>query len=156
MLNSNVSAISKPKCDKSELARLLLGKLLQQVRTRDTISVPLSLLVQELHDLFTGYGAVQECRILHRGDEIRGAGALVRMNSVANATLAILALNGSVPASGLKDFTSLPLMVRFADSPEEKARKQARKEQMAQQPRHTPLTSSPHTYASHTACLRAA
>lgn len=87
--------------------------------------------MQDLKELFGPFGAVQECRILHRGDDIRGAGALVRMNNVAAASHAILALNGHIPRSQSGDFSSMPLLVRYADSPEEKARKQAKKEQLA-------------------------
>ena len=104
--------------------------------------------MQELHDLFKPFGTVQECRILHRGDDVRGAGALVRMGSVASASQAIMALNGHVPTSGLKDFTSMPLLVRFADSPEEKARKQARKEQIAFQSRYVSLPLLHNVHAS--------
>ena len=75
---------------------------------------------------------MQECRILHRGDDLRGAGALVRMNNVAAASQAILALHGHYPQiQPGGEVSSMPLLVRYADSPEEKARKQARKEQMA-------------------------
>jgi RNA recognition motif-containing protein len=83
---------------------------------------------KELQDLFSPYGTVQECRVLHRGDDARGAGALVRMSSVAEATEAILALNGQVPRSMNGEYNAQPLLVRYADTPEEKARKQARKE----------------------------
>ena len=82
--------------------------------------------------MFGAFGAVQECRILHRGDDFRGAGALVRMNNIEAASHAIATLNGHTPrgVSG-ESLTSMPLVVRYADTPEEKARKQARKEQLA-------------------------
>lgn len=86
---------------------------------------------QDLKELFGPFGTVQECRILHRGDDIRGAGALVRMNNVGAASQAILALHGQYPQLQPGEISSLPLLVRYADSPEEKARKQARKEQLA-------------------------
>jgi len=86
---------------------------------------------QDLREMFGAFGTVQECRILHRGEDIRGAGALVRMNSISAASQAILALNGYLPRSQVGEFSSMPLLVRFADSPEEKARKQARKDQLA-------------------------
>ncbi len=53
------------------------------------------------------------------------------MQSVAEATYAILAINGQVPRSMSGEFITQPLLVRFADSPEEKARKQAQKELQA-------------------------
>ena len=87
--------------------------------------------LQDLKELFGPFGTVQECRILHRGDDIRGAGALVRMNSVSAASQAILALHGQYPQVQPGEISSLPLLGRYADSPEEKARKQARKEQLA-------------------------
>lgn len=87
--------------------------------------------MQDLKDLFSPFGVVQECRILHRGDDIRGAGALVRMNNVAAASQAILVLHGQYPQLQSGELSSIPLLVRYADSPEEKARKLARKEQMA-------------------------
>lgn len=82
--------------------------------------------------MFSPFGSVQESRILHRGDEVRGAGALVRMNNIEAASRAIAALNGHMPRSHLgESLANQPLLVRYADSPEEKARKQARKEQLA-------------------------
>ena len=57
------------------------------------------------------------------GDLIRGAGALVRLNSIEEAAHAIEALNNRPPVPG----SALPLLVRFADSPEEKARKLAKR-----------------------------
>ncbi len=74
---------------------------------------------QELLQLFTPFGAVHECRVLHTGDGLKGAGALVRMASVDAATAAINGINGRTPQG-----STLPLLVRYADSPEEKARKQ--------------------------------
>ena len=75
--------------------------------------------LQELLQLFTPFGPVHECRVLHTGDGLKGAGALVRMATVEAATAAINGINGRTPQG-----SSLPLLVRFADSPEEKARKQ--------------------------------
>jgi len=93
--------------------------------------MPASWTEDDLREMFGAFGTVQECRILHRGEDIRGAGALVRMNSISAASQAILALNGYLPRSQVGEFSSMPLLVRFADSPEEKARKQARKDQLA-------------------------
>ena len=82
-------------------------------------------------------------RSYHRGDDSRGAGALVRMQNISEATEAILALNGQVPRSLNGEYNTQPLLVRYADSPEEKARKQARKElQSGRQHRHALLHSS--------------
>ena len=85
--------------------------------------------LQDLRDIFTPFGAVVECRILNRGDNSRCAGALVRMHSIAAASQAIVALNGFCPQLSTGDYSTMPLLVRFADSPEEKARKQARRDQ---------------------------
>ena len=85
--------------------------------------------LQDLRDIFAPFGTVVECRILNRGDNTRCAGALVRMHSIAAASQAIVALNGFCPQSSSGDYSSMPLLVRFADSPEEKARKQARRDQ---------------------------
>lgn len=84
---------------------------------------------KDLRDIFAPFGTVVECRILNRGDNTRCAGALVRMHSIAAASQAIVALNGFCPQSTSGDYSSMPLLVRFADSPEEKARKQARRDQ---------------------------
>ena len=62
----------------------------------------------ELAQLFARYGMVLECRMLHNGDMTRGAGALVRMGSVQQATAAIDSLNNV--SNGL----GLPLLVRSA------------------------------------------
>lgn len=79
-----------------------------------------------------------KCDWARRGDDSRGAGALVRMHDIASATNAILALNGHIPRGLNGEFNSTPLLVRYADSPEEKARKQARKEvQSGRQHRQT-------------------
>ncbi|KAL0025180.1 hypothetical protein WJX77_005036 [Trebouxia sp. C0004] len=75
----------------------------------------------ELAQLFAQYGSVLECRVLHNGDMTRGAGALVRMSTLQQASAAIDALNN------VSNGTGLPLLVRFADTPEEKARKLAKK-----------------------------
>lgn len=75
----------------------------------------------ELAQLFAQFGAVLECRVLHNGDMTRGAGALVRMSTLQQATAAIEGLNN------VGNGTGLPLLVRFADTPEEKARKLAKK-----------------------------
>lgn len=84
-----------------------------------------------LAELFLPFGAVRECRVLHTGDKTKGGGALVRMGTADEAARAIDGLNNSYPPGA-----ALPLLVRFADTPEEKARKMAKKERFV--PRYTP------------------
>lgn len=60
----------------------------------------------ELTALFAQYGTVLECRMLHNGDMTRGAGALVRMSTIQQASVTIEALNNV--GNGL----GLPLLVR--------------------------------------------
>ena len=71
--------------------------------------------------LFAPFGSIQDCRLLHSGDGSRGVGALVRMGSVDEATQAIEALNNRVPTGG----ATLQLLVRYADTAEEKRAKRA-------------------------------
>lgn len=61
----------------------------------------------ELASLFAQFGAVLECRVLHNGDMTRGAGALVRMSSMQQASAAIDGLNN------VQNGTGLPLLVRY-------------------------------------------
>ena len=61
----------------------------------------------ELASLFAQFGAVLECRVLHNGDMTRGAGALVRMSSMQQASAAIDSLNN------VQNGTGLPLLVRY-------------------------------------------
>ncbi len=63
--------------------------------------------------------------LLLRGNGSGTARALVRMQSIAEATNAILALNGRLPRRLPGEPDHQPLLVRYADGPEEKARKQA-------------------------------
>ena len=123
--NRSVAALLS---DSLNLASVLHEVMCLHVQTGRLIG---DLPAQDLKDLFGPFGSVQECRILHRGDDIRGAGALVRMNNVAAASQAILALHGQYPHNQSGEMSTIPLLVRYADSPEEKARKQARKEQLA-------------------------
>ena len=55
------------------------------------------------------------------------SGGLVRLNGTEAAAAAIEQLNGLPPLPG----AALPLLVRYADSAEEKQRKAAKKERMA-------------------------
>lgn len=61
----------------------------------------------ELAQFFAQYGSVLECRVLHNGDMTRGAGALVRMSTLQQASAAIEALNN------VSNGTGLPLLVRY-------------------------------------------
>ena len=77
----------------------------------------------DLRALFAPHGAVAECKLLHRGDggAAAGAGALVRVGSVHEARRAIAALHGQrLPGA------AAALVVRFADSAEQKAKRAAR------------------------------
>ena len=64
----------------------------------------------ELASLFTQFGTVLECRVLHNGDMTRGAGALVRMSSMQQASAAIDGLNN------IKNDMGLPLLVRYCNA----------------------------------------
>jgi hypothetical protein len=84
-------------------------------------NLPCEYTEEDLRVLFAPYGAVIECKLLHRADSTQGGGALIRMASVREAHATIAGLhNTSLPgAVG-------PLVVRFADSAEQKAKKAAR------------------------------
>jgi len=87
-------------------------------------NLPHTLSEDELRALFSPYGAVIECRVLHSGagrDNNAGAGALIRMSSVEEAAQAIAHLHNQRLAG-----SALPLVVRYADSQEQKAKKAAR------------------------------
>jgi ELAV like protein 2/3/4 len=78
-------------------------------------NLPKDLTQDELRALFSPYGAVMECRVLHSGtarsDSGTGAGALVRMASVEEATQAIAHLHNQRLQGSV-----MPLVVRFADT----------------------------------------
>ncbi|KAK9824558.1 hypothetical protein WJX72_011295 [[Myrmecia] bisecta] len=78
----------------------------------------------QLVNLLSPFGSILECRVLHAGDTLRGAGALVRLSSVEEASRAIEALNNQA----LGGEGGPPLLVRYADTPEEKARKLVKRE----------------------------
>jgi RNA recognition motif-containing protein len=85
---------------------------------------------EELRNLFGQWGTVMECRVLHSGpgrDNAQGAGALVRMNSVEEASKAIAHLHNHRLQG-----TTIPLVVRYADSQEQKAKKAARQNRQPQ------------------------
>jgi hypothetical protein len=78
-------------------------------------NLPKNLSEDELRALFSPYGAVIECRVLHSGtartDSGTGAGALIRMATVDEAAQAIAHLHNQRLAGSL-----MPLVVRFADT----------------------------------------
>jgi hypothetical protein len=82
-------------------------------------------------ELFSPYGPVRQCRIFQVLNRSNCGSALVRMNNVASACKAIQAINGRYPIRRLGESQIMPLVVRYADSPEEKARKKHRKEELA-------------------------
>lgn len=85
-------------------------------------NLPSGLSEDGLRQLFSPYGEVVMSRALHQGDSIvQGGAALVRMASMQEATRAVQALQGQKLYGALH-----PLVVRFADSAEIKAKKQAK------------------------------
>lgn len=88
-------------------------------------NLPNTITDEELRSLFAPCGAVIECRVLHsgagRGGEGAGAGALIRMASVSEAAQAIAHLHNQRLQG-----SSMPLVVRYADSHEQKMKKAAR------------------------------
>ncbi|KAK9790968.1 hypothetical protein WJX73_007835 [Symbiochloris irregularis] len=84
-------------------------------------NIPSAWTDQDLLQLFLPHGSVQDCRLLQGGDASRGMGALVRMANIDEATAAIENLNDRIPVAG----AALPLLVRFADTAEEKRAKRA-------------------------------
>ena len=80
----------------------------------------------ELRYLFTPYGEITSCRILCQGDSTgEGGAAMVRLGTTEQAVQAVQGLRGHRIRGSLH-----PLIVRFADTAEVKARKQARQMQM--------------------------
>lgn len=76
----------------------------------------------ELRQLFSPYGTVTMCRVLHQGDATgHGGASLVRLSSMDDAIRAVQALQGHRVQGALH-----PLIIRFADSAEIKAKKQAK------------------------------
>ncbi len=86
-------------------------------------NLPLSTQDGDLGSMFAPYGSVLEKRILPLVDGAMGAGALVRMGSTEEATAAIGGLHNQTPMGA-----TLPLLLRYADTPEEKARKAAKRD----------------------------
>ena len=81
--------------------------------------------MDELEALFGSWGGtVVECRVLRTDssrDRGNGAGALIRMSTVEEAAEAVARMHGQRMESDLP-----PLVVRYADTPEQKQRKAAR------------------------------
>ena len=77
----------------------------------------------EVQQLFEVHGAVLDVKLFPCLDQFRGASALVRMASVEAADRAINTLNNSTPPGGVQS-----LIVRFAESPTEKAARLTRRE----------------------------
>lgn len=87
-------------------------------------NLPPSFTEGDLRRLFGGFGEIIETRLLNAGTNemgVRGMGALVRMASVDQAAKAIDSINGRMIAG-----SSLAIMVRFADTAEDKARRHQR------------------------------
>eukprot|EP00887_Chlorella_sp_A99_P005468 scaffold1.g5468.t1 len=89
--------------------------------------------------LFSSFGLVMDVKLFSSNEIKKGTGALVQLESVVHSSAAIQGLNGmSLPGA------VQPLIVRYADTPAEKAAKQARRELMAQArvPRGAPANAS--------------
>ncbi|KAK9866094.1 hypothetical protein WJX84_003794 [Apatococcus fuscideae] len=86
-------------------------------------NLPLTVREAELTTLFAPYGTVLEKRVLQPVEGARGAGALVRLASAEEAARAIEGLHNRLPLGA-----ALPLLIRYADTPEEKARKMAKRD----------------------------
>lgn len=118
-------------------------------------NLPKNLTEDELRALFSPYGSVIECRVLHSGtarsDSGTGAGALIRMATVDEAAQAIAHLHNQRLAGSV-----MPLVVRFADSQEQKAKKaarQAKREPQVRymaQPQHYGMSPPLHEVSSYT------
>ena len=79
---------------------------------------------QDILAIFQTYGTVKELRVLPGPPGSEGsasAGALVRMGSSEEAAKAIAGVNAWAASTGTGNGT-FPLSVKYADSPEERAR----------------------------------
>jgi hypothetical protein len=79
--------------------------------------------VAEAQQLFETHGAVLDVKLFPCLDQFRGASALVRMASIEAAERAISALNNSTPPGGMQS-----LIVRYAESAQEKSARLTRRE----------------------------
>jgi len=80
--------------------------------------LPLEFTEDDLRNLFGQYGTVADCKLLLAADNSSRCQGLVRFSGIAEAQHAIAQANGLIPMHG-----SSALIVRFADTPTEKARK---------------------------------
>ena len=87
-------------------------------------NLPVGFGEDDLRQLFSPFGEVVMSRVLHQGDTSgQGGAALIRMASTDDAARAVQALQGHrLPVGG----SAFPLIVRFADNAEIKAKKQAK------------------------------
>ncbi|WPT12036.1 ELAV-like protein 2 [Picochlorum sp. SENEW3] len=76
----------------------------------------------EIVKTFSNFGSILDMKYFASTAQYKGTGALIRYSSVENARQAITAMNDAVFPGCLQ-----PLVVRFADSPAEKAAKMNRK-----------------------------
>lgn len=114
------------------------SRLLQQTPSDNLYirNLPSSFTEADLAHLFSPFGGVKECRMLppplgtSPSATTHTCGGLVRLANPEVATAAIEQLNAGPPLPG----STLPLMVRYADTPEEKLRKAAKKERLTPAP----------------------
>jgi RNA recognition motif-containing protein len=86
--------------------------------------VPLNFSKRYLEQLFGQYGTVIDVKEFPCLDQFRGSSALVKMDSISSALLAIKNIHGMKPKGWLHN-----IIVRFAESDKEKKERLARKEQ---------------------------
>ncbi|KAK9908116.1 hypothetical protein WJX75_002897 [Coccomyxa subellipsoidea] len=90
----------------------------------------------ELRRLFATHGTVKECRIFPASTAAQeGACALVRMGSADQAARAVVAVNCWAACTGAGTATH-PIFVRYADTPDQKLRKQAKRSRTSQASPH--------------------
>ncbi len=88
----------------------------------------------EIVKTFSNFGSILDMKYFPSTAHYKGTGALIRYSSVENARQAISAMNEAVFPGCLQ-----PLVVRFADSPAEKAAKMSRKGMKVKQMKSTVL-----------------
>ena len=98
---------------------------LQPCETLYVKHVPLTFSRQDLEMMFGQYGDVIDVKEFPCLDQFRGSSALVKMDSVSSARLAIQHLHGLKPRGWLHN-----IIVRFAESEAEKKVRLAKKESM--------------------------
>lgn len=85
--------------------------------------LPANYTLPDIKKLFEPHGIIIDIKLFPCLDQFRGASVLVRMSSVEEAERAIAALNNTTPPRGTQ-----PIIVRFVESPSEKADRITRKE----------------------------